>query len=217
MPPHFHTLFLDGVYVRGGAVYGPYGGAGYSAAYNPHTGTYSRSAYAYGPYGSRYTQRAYNPYTGNYAARRGGSTPYSSWGQGVAGNGNSWVKGGYYSDSRGTVGRVETSRGGTLVAGEGNRGQSGFVGQTGNGNVYAGKNGEVYRKTDEGWQHHDSGNWNSVSRPEPRATPATADRSLSRDTYEGLQRDSSSRERGTRNTRQTNAGRSRGGGGGRFR
>lgn len=210
---HYHAAFYGygcgayynhytGCYTRGAAVYGPYGGAGASASYNPHTGTYSRSAYAYGPYGSRYAQSAYNPYTGAYAAQRGGSTPYSSWSQGVAVKGDNWVRGGTYSDARGTVGGARTSEGGRVVAGEGNQGQSGFVGQTGSGDVYAGKNGEVYKKTDDGWQHYEDGGWSSASR-DPSTKPATSD--LSKD----LEKDSRSRERGRQATQQRSRGRSR--------
>jgi hypothetical protein len=210
-----HYSWSHGAFHRSAHVYGPYGGAGYGASYNPHTGTYSRGAYAYGPYQTRYRQSAYNPYTGSYAARRGGSTPYSSWGQGVVGQGDDWVKGGYTSDARGTVGRAESSGGGRVVAGEGSGGRSGFVGETGSGDVYAGRNGEVYRKTDDGWQHHEDGTWGSVNPPEGASRPKTTERTPTpKDTYQGLERDSGSRQRGRENTRQLNRSR---GDGARFR
>jgi hypothetical protein len=38
---------------RRGAVYGPYGGAGYASRYNPRTGTYARGAATWGPGGAR--------------------------------------------------------------------------------------------------------------------------------------------------------------------
>ena len=47
------------------AAYGPYGGVGMGASYNPRTGTYARGAAAYGPYGSRAAGQAYNPRTGS--------------------------------------------------------------------------------------------------------------------------------------------------------
>ena len=37
---------------RRGAVYGPYGGAGYAVRYNPRTGPYARGAAAWGPGGA---------------------------------------------------------------------------------------------------------------------------------------------------------------------
>ena len=56
-----------GAYGRGAVAYGPYGGAGVGARYNPWTGTYARGAAAYGPYGARGVAQAYNPRTGAYA------------------------------------------------------------------------------------------------------------------------------------------------------
>ena len=48
--------------------YGPYGGVGIGARYNPRTGTYARGAAAYGPYGVARRGQAYNPRTGTYGA-----------------------------------------------------------------------------------------------------------------------------------------------------
>ena len=50
------------------SAYGPYGGAGVGARYNPRTGTYSRGAAACGPYGARGAATAYNPRTGAYGS-----------------------------------------------------------------------------------------------------------------------------------------------------
>jgi hypothetical protein len=51
----------------------------------------------------------------------------------------------------------ESSEGGQAVAGR--QGDNrGFVGETGSGDVYAGHNGEVYKKTDSGWEQVDAGN-----------------------------------------------------------
>jgi hypothetical protein len=47
------VLYLvSGRWLSGGAVHGPYGGAGYAPRYNPRTGTYARSAAAWGPDGA---------------------------------------------------------------------------------------------------------------------------------------------------------------------
>ena len=69
-----------GTYGRGAVAYGPYGGAGASARYNPRTGTYARGAAAWGPYGARGAAQAYNPRTGAYAQTRQGASVYGSWG-----------------------------------------------------------------------------------------------------------------------------------------
>ncbi len=65
-----------GYYSAAHAAYGPYGGVGYAAAYNPATGTYARGAAAYGPYGSASVRQAYNPYTGAYAQAGKVNTAY---------------------------------------------------------------------------------------------------------------------------------------------
>lgn len=70
-----------GYYGASYQAYGPYGGAGYSAGYNPSTGTYARSSYAYGPYGSASRSAAYNPYSGTYAANAQVNTAYGSAGR----------------------------------------------------------------------------------------------------------------------------------------
>jgi hypothetical protein len=75
-----------GFYTAGHAHYGPYGGAGRTASYNPYTGTYARSSYAYGPYGSSARGAAYNPYTGTRAAGRTRSSEYGTAWQGAAYN-----------------------------------------------------------------------------------------------------------------------------------
>lgn len=180
-----------GTYARGAAAYGPYGGCGYGAAYNPYTGAYARGAYAYGPYGGRGYAEAYNPSTGawgqkagfygpggqaGYAARgynpstgTGGATyqrsnPYASWGESVVTKGDAWVHTGHYSDSRGTVAGYETSQGGKGVGVSTQYGNT-AVGKTRNDDLYAAHDGNVYKKTDSGWQQYENGSWNSVEKP----------------------------------------------------
>jgi len=178
--------WYGGTYYRSAAWYGPYGGAGFGSAYNPYTGTYSRGAAAYGPYGSRYAASSYNPYTNTYKARSGGSTPYSSWERGVAIQGDDWVRGGYYSDSRGTIAGAEGSGGGKILAGSNNEGDRGFVGKSQNGDIYAGKDGNVYRKNEDGWQKYENGSWNGVEKPTPGDGTPRAD---TRDTPRAENRD----------------------------
>jgi len=99
-------------------VYGPYGGAGYGAAYNPNTGTYARGATVYGPGGSASAGRAYNPYTGASAAGARVDTAYGSAGRGAAYNPSTGtaVRGGYRSNENGTVAGVQTNKGTGAVA-----------------------------------------------------------------------------------------------------
>jgi hypothetical protein len=154
-----------GFYGRGAVVYGPYGGYGRSAAYNPATGAYVRRAGAWGPYQGAMGTSFYNPRTGAWGSGHRYGNAYQSWGQGVVGHGDQWAKGGYYSDSRGTVGGVRTSGGGRLVA-AGNGDNRAIVGRTSDGDLYAGKDGNIYRRDQSGnWQQHGDGGWNSISAP----------------------------------------------------
>ncbi len=60
-PTYGFTAWYDpytGTFGRGAAVYGPYGGAGGFAAYDPRTGTYARGGAVYGPYVSNTQARS---------------------------------------------------------------------------------------------------------------------------------------------------------------
>lgn len=138
-----------GSYGRYGAYYGPYGGVGYGAAYNPVTGTYVRGAAVYGPYQARGYAQAYNPWTNTYAATRQGSNAYANWGSSVVQRDDKWVQTGHYSDGGKGVAGYQTSAG-----------NQGFVAK--GDDLYAGRDGNVYRKTDDGWQKYDNGSWNNV-------------------------------------------------------
>ena len=163
-----------GAYGRGAAVYGPYGGAGVGARYNPRTGTYARGAAAYGPGGSRAVAGAYNPRTGAYGATRQGSNVYGSWGSTGVVRGDQWAQTARVTNNLtgATTRATRTSEGGGAVSRRGPQG-SGFVGTTGSGNVYAGHDGNVYRKQGDSWQQYDNGGWNSPSGPsaQPRDGP----------------------------------------------
>ncbi len=159
-------------YYRGGAhYYGPYGGAGYAARYNPATGIYSRGAYAYGPRGAAGARTAYNPWTNTAAGRVGVSTPYGSWGRSAVVRDDEWIKAGHRSNPYGTVGGIQTSNGGAAVGVDRKYGSDAFVGKTGSGDVYVGKDGNIYKKdADGGWQTRSNGSWQGA--PDvPTASP----------------------------------------------
>jgi len=188
-----------GYYGAAGRVYGPYGGAGYAAAYNPATGTYSRGAYAYGPYGSAGYRQAYNPYTGTYAAAGYRATPYGSVSGGRAYNPYTGASaaggrvstaygsagraaaynpvtgkaatGGYVSGERGTVAGGRTNQGTGGVAWDTEHGQS-AVAKTKNDNIYAAHNGNVYKKDADGnWSSNTGSGWEPAAPDRP--TPTT--------------------------------------------
>ncbi len=195
-----------GTFGRSGWAYGPYGGVGYGARYNPRTGTYARGAAAYGPYGARGYAEAYNPRTGTSARTRQGSNAYSSWGSTAVRRGDDWVKTGHYSGQEGGGMRYRTSDG-----------NSGFVGQRGD-DLYAGRDGNVYRRTDSGWQNFDNGSWNNVDKGDLNR-PSTTDRSYNRDSISSLDRQRSQRDYGSQRARssqsfqRSRSSMSRGGGG----
>ena len=151
----------NGAYGVARGAYGPYGGVAGAAWYNPSTGTGGRAVGGCGVYGCAGAARAYNPYTGAYGATRQGSNAYSQWGSSVVTKGDKWAQTGHYSDSRGTVAGARGSEGGRVVGASGQNGK-GFVGQSGAGDVYAGKDGNAYKKTDNGWQQYENGSWNPV-------------------------------------------------------
>ena len=158
-----------GAYGRSAVAYGPYGGAGVSARYNPRTGTYSRGAAAWGPGGYRAAGQAYNPRTGAYGQTRQGGNVYGSWGATSVQRGDQWAQTARVTNNRtGTTTRVTQGSGGGEAITRNTPGPGGGgVARTGSGDVYAGRDGNVYKKTDGGWQQYDgSGGWSDVNRPE---------------------------------------------------
>lgn len=167
-----------GYYGASRAVYGPYGGGGYSTSYNASTGTYSRSAYAYGPNGSASATRSYNPYTGTSTASRTVNTPYGSATRGAAYNASTGARaaggsvttpygsagraagynpttgnaaaGGYRSGAYGTAAGVTTSRGGSAAGVTTSKGGSAAAWNTagGEGGVAKTSSGDVYASRD---------------------------------------------------------------------
>ncbi len=201
-PPCHYSYGCGAVYHYGGGgyyasahvSYGPYGGAGRTASYNPATGTYARSSYAYGPYGSAARGAAYNPYTGTSAAGRSVSTPYGSARQGAAYNPytggraaggqvntaygsagraagynpttGQGAAGRYATGAYGSAGAVRTTEGSGMAAWDTKNGQ-GAVGKSQSGDIYAAKDGTVYKKDSNGsWSQNSGGGWQSTSKPQ---------------------------------------------------
>ncbi len=187
-PPCHYSYGCGAVYYHGyssyivsaHASYGPYGGAGRMATYNPSTGTYSRGAYAYGPAGSASVRQAYNPYTGAYAQRANVDTAYGSAGRFYAEQGGSSAWGGHRSGPQGAVGGVRTSEGTGAVAWDTRYGQ-GVVAKDKNDNVYAGKDGTVYRRDSSGnWSSNSGSGWEDVEKPRAGTSRPTAANTSSR-------------------------------------
>ena len=197
-----------GTYGRGATVYGPYGGAGVGARYNPRTGTYSRGAAAYGPYGARGAGQAYNPRTGAYGATRQGSNVYGSWGSTGVRRGDQWATTSRVTSNvtGATTRATRTSGGGAAVSRSGPQG-GGVVGTSGSGDVYAGRDGNVYRRQGDSWQKYDNGGWNSAAQPTPQQRSEVAGRADAGTTGQ-LNRDAAARSAGAERTQSAAAARS---------
>jgi hypothetical protein len=185
-------------------VYGPYGAATRGASYNPYTGTATRGASVATPYGRTSVGQAYNPYTGASAATRQSANAYSQWGNSVVSKNGRSAYTQHYSDARGTVGSIQGSQGGAAIGAAGRNGNSGFAGKTGSGDMYAGRDGNVYRNTGSGWQKYDNGNWNSVNRPSPQgaAGQQSASRQASSAQMDSLRSEAQSRQRGAESSQR---------------
>ena len=169
-PPPIATPYYNtrtGAYGVAQTAYGPSGSATRTASYNPYTGTSTRTATGSTYYGSGSVGQAYNPYTGTYGATRQGSSPTGQWGSSAVTSGNQSAYTQHRTTSQGTAGSIQGSGGGKAVGANSIYG-SGAVGKTANGDLYAGKDGNVYKNTGNGWQKYDSGSWN------PAATPYSA-------------------------------------------
>jgi hypothetical protein len=101
--------------------------------------------------------QAYNPWTGTYAATSQGHNQYSQWGSSVVTNGDNWAQAQHVTNSQGTAGSFQTSKGSAGAGISGANGNSGFVVKdANNNNIYAGADGNVYKKDS-------SGNWSNTT------------------------------------------------------
>ena len=98
-----------------------------------------------------------------------------------------------------------------------------FAGQSGSGDVYAGRDGNVYRKQGDSWQQYGDGGWSNAQQPSQQQKDAARDRatqtggqSRDRATASGfdsatagqLNRDSMARSEGAQRTRDAGSVRS---------
>lgn len=157
----YYSYAYGGFYRWGPWWYGPHGGCGWGAYYNPATGAWGRAGYAYGPAGAHWGAQGYNPWTNTYGQHTGGTNGYSSWGHSYVQRGDQWAAAGHETGPGGrSAGYAENSSGQWA---EGARGHNGAYVTTGSGNKYASYDGNVYTKSDDGsWQKYVGGNsWTS--------------------------------------------------------
>jgi hypothetical protein len=165
-----------GAYAHGASVYGPYGGAGAFSAYNPSTGAYAHGAAAYGPNGASAHAGFYNPSTGVGGSTEQHANAYGRWGSSQVSGPNRTVDTASASNARGSAGAFSSSTGAQGAAVHGSNGNNAAVVKSPGGDVYAGADGNAYKHTDSGWQKYDNGSWNNVQKPAQTQTRPTNQR-----------------------------------------
>ncbi len=86
-----------------------------------------------------------------------------------------------------SVTKAEGSGGGRAVSASGDSGRT-TIAESGSGDLYAGHNGEVFKKTDDGWQKHGEDGWQDVQKPE-RPDAGEGNGNFSRDQLDASSRD----------------------------
>ncbi|MEE9615033.1 MAG: hypothetical protein V3W31_08835 [Thermodesulfobacteriota bacterium] len=179
--PHYYSYgcgyrydYYYGGFYRSARHYGPYGGAGGWAGYNPRKGRYYRGGYANGPYGTVFARQAYNPYTDRYGGDHIRTrTPYGSWGKTVVAEGGDWARPGRRSLKDKITGWIKTSEGDEAVRYDKKTGHGAVVGKDKYGDVYVGRGGNVYKRDGDRWKKNTGDGWETVHRePAERKAPA---------------------------------------------
>jgi hypothetical protein len=145
---------VRGMYGRYGYAYGPYRGIAGARVWNPRTDTYARAGAAWGPRGSAGFVGAYNPRMDGAGFVAGGRNVYGAWKSAGVKRGSEWAR----------VTARDNAAGGSSLGWNTSNGQ-GFIREGRRGDLYAGRDGNVYRNTGDGWQRFDGG-WQDVERPE---------------------------------------------------
>jgi hypothetical protein len=205
-----------GAWAQGGAIYGPYGGAAAGSAYNPTNGSYAHGSAVWGPDGASGNASWYNANTGRTGYTQQNSNAYGRWGSSTISGPNQTVHTQSASNAYGSAGSFSSSSGAKGAAVSGAGGNSAGAVKTSGGDVYAGADGNVYKKTDSGWEKYDNGSWNSVNKPttqQPQRTTSTEGAGQSRGSFNSAQLDQDRSARMTGSTRQQQFESMRGGGG----
>jgi hypothetical protein len=204
-----------GTYARGGAVYGPNGGAGAWSTYNPSTGRYSQGSASWSSTGGTAHASFENPRYGTSGSTTQNANAYGRWGSSTVSGPNGTVNTASASNSRGTAGAFNASNGAQGAAVHTTSGNNAAAVKTSNGNVYAGKDGNAYKKTSSGWSQYNNGSWQQMQKPATTSTRSTttSTRTMSSENYNQLNRDQQARTYGARSY-GGGGGYSRQGGGG---
>ncbi len=140
-----------GGYLRYARYYGPYGGVGRIAVWNPHSRSYVRGYKAYGPRGGVWARGAYQPFTDTWRGRARATSPYATWGRNVVTRNERWTEAGRWDERRRSAARRrDADEGGLVRAGRTDRDGRAFALR--GGDVKVGRDGQVYRQKDRGWE-----------------------------------------------------------------
>jgi len=192
-----------GTYGRGAYLYGPYGGYGRGASYNPKTGRYSRGVSAWGSEEGIYARQAYNPTTGVYSQSMQSNNSYAHWGKSVARHGDDWIKTSHYTDDKGSLRKLDASTGAKAVQFKTDE-QKASIARNKSGDLYVGKDENIYKRTENGWMKRDGQEWQDIEKPVRSGTiqDKISKESLNRDSIsnniEQLNLDARSRNYGNR-------------------
>jgi len=168
-----------GTYARGEAVWDSNEIAGRGVAYNPRTGTgiatnrYSNEDGGWGEslitHNDRWveTQSEWNSNsrTTDFTGSGGGTGTVNRQfdGDTVTGSGE------FQRGDQTLETRSARNEQGTIVAGRTGEGEQRAIGRSAEGDLYAGKDGQVYRRDDDGWHQNSGDGWNKVEIPDERA------------------------------------------------
>ncbi len=95
-----------------------------------------------------------------------------------------------------SVTKAEGSEGGRAISASGQGPGRTTIAESAGGDLYAGHNGEVFKKTDDGWQKHENGGWQDVQTPERPEGAGERDGNFSREQFDGASRDAASQAAG---------------------
>jgi hypothetical protein len=99
-------------------------------------------------------------------------------------------------DGRSSITKAEGSGGGQAISVKDGPGDRTTIVESGSGDLYAGHDGNVYRKTEDGWQQHGDGGWNDVDVPDRPAGEGGGN--FSREDFNSASRDAASDAAGSR-------------------
>lgn len=158
----------NGAWAHGAAVYGPNGGAGAWSYYNPSTGGYAHGSASWGGGSGTANASYYNPRTGVSGSTNQNVNQYGRWGSSTVSGPNQTVNTQSGANAQGRAGGFNSTSGAAGAGYHNNAtGVSGGAAKTANGDVYAGRDGNAYRHTDDGWSKWNNGSWSPVQPPKP--------------------------------------------------